>query len=163
MSFIGIITNSKNEEYVNSILSKIFPSHNIIYITEKNITNVRNIKFETVLLDRKIKQTQELKQIISKVNNLILNTDLELHLEILKELDLTVVTYGFNQKATLTPSSVTENSLIICLQRIIKDKDGNKYEPQEIELKISGEIEPNCVLGVFAITLIYGKSGIYLN
>ena len=39
MSLMGIITNSKNEEYMVKELSDYFPSQNIIFITDKNIEN----------------------------------------------------------------------------------------------------------------------------
>ena len=45
MFFIGVITNQKNELYIKNELSKILPANNVIFITDKNIPNVKNIKF----------------------------------------------------------------------------------------------------------------------
>ena len=61
MSLMGIITNSKNEEYMVKELSDYFPSQNIIFITDKNIENVRNIKFEILAIDCNIKNIDILK------------------------------------------------------------------------------------------------------
>ena len=44
MFFIGVVTNQKNESYIKNKLSKILPIENIIFITDKNILNVKNIK-----------------------------------------------------------------------------------------------------------------------
>ena len=54
MSLMGIITNSKNEEYMVKELSDYFPSQNIIFITDKNIENVRNMKFLQLIVISKI-------------------------------------------------------------------------------------------------------------
>ena len=54
MFFIGVITNQKNELYMKDKLSKILPVENIIFINEKNIINIKNIKFETIVIDTKI-------------------------------------------------------------------------------------------------------------
>ena len=53
MFFLGVVTNQKNESYIKNKLSKVLPSENIIFITDKNILNVKNIKFETIIIDAK--------------------------------------------------------------------------------------------------------------
>ena len=129
MSLMGIITNSKNEEYMVKELSDYFPFQNIIFITDKNIENVRNIKFEILAIDCNIKNIDILKLIISNAKFIILNADLTINIGMLENLDLTIITYGFNNKATLTVSSVAENNIIICLQRIIKNIFEQKKTP----------------------------------
>lgn len=157
MSFIGVITNSKNEEYIIEELSKKIPSKNIIFITDKNIENVKNIRFETLVIDKKINDIKHLKQVASHVKYVILNSDLSIDFRTFENLDLTVITYGFNSKATLTVSSVSENSLIICLQRIIGNVFGEKYDPQEFETKIDKNIDIYAVICVQILLLIYRK------
>ena len=75
MSFIGIVTNSKNEESMVKKIFKLFPADNIIFITSKNIDNIRNIQFETVVINGNIKDDVKLKNIITKSKYVILNTD----------------------------------------------------------------------------------------
>ena len=122
MFFIGVITNQKNEIYVREKLKKIIPIENIIFITEKNIFNIKNIKFETIIIDSKLNNINELRRIISNAKYIILNADIQMDFDIINDLQLNIITYGFNNKSTFTVSSIEENDIIICLQRIILNK-----------------------------------------
>ena len=155
MFFIGVITNQKNELYVKNELSKILPVENIIFITEKNILNIKNIKFETIIIDTKINNKLELRKIIANANYILLNTDIDMNLEIMHNLNLTVITYGFNNKSTFTVSSIEENNIIICLQRIIFSKKGKEIEPQEYVLKVDENVEKYIVIAIEIIKLLY--------
>lgn len=156
MFFIGIITNQKNEIFIKRELSKIMPTQNIIFITEKNIDNIKNIKFETILLDNKIdNRNKEIRKIISVCKYLILNYDIEFDNSIIEGLDLTIITYGFNGKSTFTISSVEENNLIICLQRIIFNKNNKKIEPQEYKIENSINTDKYAIIGTKIIKIIY--------
>lgn len=163
MSFIGIITNVKNEEYMSKILKNIFEKEQIIFITDKNIQNMRNIYFETIVVDTELKHVENLKFILSNTKYVILNTDITLNPEILENLNLMVISYGFQSKATFTVSSVSETSIIICLQRIIKSVYGKKYEPQEIEVKNHQNIDIHVIICLKIILLIYDKIQILVN
>lgn len=158
MSFIGIVTNSKNEESMLKKIIKLFPADNIIFITSKNIDNIRNIQFETVVINGNIKDDIKLKHIITKSKYVILNTDVELEKEFWKDLNLTIISYGFNNKATFTISSVSENNIIICLQRTIKNVFDEKIEPQEFEEKNDTNVDINVILYEKIVQLIYSKN-----
>lgn len=158
MSFIGIATNSKNEESMVKKIIKLFPADNIIFITSKNIDNIRNIQFETVVINGNIKDDIKLKHIITKSKYVILNTDVELEKEFWKDLNLTIISYGFNNKATFTISSVSENNIIICLQRTIKNVFNEKIEPQEFEEKNDTNVDINVILYEKIVQLIYSKN-----
>lgn len=160
MSFIGIITNPKNEEYMNKILSENF---NIVFINDKNIEHMRNIKFETIVIDTNIKDIQNLKTIVSSAKYIILNSDLVMDFDVLENLNLMVISYGFNNKSTFTVSSVSENHIIICLQRIIKNIFCKKYEPQEYEVEFNEDIDIYAVICVNILLLLYQKNYILLN
>ena len=155
MFFIGVVTNQKNEEYIKNKLSNVVPAENIIFITEKNIFNIKNIKFESLLIDSKINNTTELRKLISNSKYIILNSDIEMNLDAIKNLDLVVITYGFNNKSTFTVSSIEENEIIICLQRIIFNKKGNEIEPQEYELKIDKDIDKYTAIAIEIIKILY--------
>lgn len=157
MSLVGIIANQKNEEYMMNVLKKQLGEENIINITNKNIMNIKNVHFETILLDKKIEMKQEIKRIISNAKYIVVNTDMKENRDILQDLDLTIITYGFNSKCTLTPSSVTDNTVIICLQRIIKNKKQEQCEPQEWEYKIDENIDISSIMGMLGVLLIEGK------
>lgn len=157
MPFIGIITNAKNEEYIKKKLSQKFPVDHIIFINDKNIENVKNIRFETISIDIKINKTKILKQILENAKFLILNSDLDINLDILEDLSLVILSYGFNNKATFTVSSVNKNNIIICLQRIIKNIFNQKYDSQEFETEVEENVEIYAIISVLIILLIYQK------
>lgn len=151
MFFIGIITNQKNELYVRKELK----DQNIIFINDKNITNMRNIKFDAIVIDSKLNNKQDLRKILANTKYLILNADIEFDLELIENLSLTIITYGFNSKSTFTVSSITENNIIICLQRIIFTANGEKIEPEEYLLKYVENIEKYAIIFTAIIERIY--------
>lgn len=155
MFFIGVVTKQKNEEYIKRKLANIVPEENIIFITEKNILNIKNIKFESLLIDTKINNTVELRKIISNSKYIVLNSDIEMNLDAIKNLNLVVITYGFNNKSTFTVSSIEENNIIICLQRIIFNKKGNEIEPQEYEIKTDINIDKYTIIAIEILKIIY--------
>ena len=155
MFFIGIITNQKNETYMKNEISKILPVENIIFITEKNVFNVKNIKFEILIIDTKINNKIELRKIISNSKYLILNSDIEMELESIKNLNLIAITYGFNNKSTFTVSSIEESNMIICLQRVIFNKNGKEIEPQEYELEIDKNTDKYVIIAVNILRILY--------
>ena len=142
MFFIGIITNQKNERYVKNELSQ----ENILFINDKTISNMKNIKFDAIVIDSKINNRNNLRKILSNTKYVILNSDIEIDLEVIKGLDITIITYGFNSKSTFTVSSLTENNIIICLQRIIFKPNGKKVEPGEYRLKLDENTEKYAII-----------------
>lgn len=157
MSFIGIITNPKNEEYVKEKLYEKFSAEQIIFITDKNIANIKNIRFETIVIDVAIKDIKNLKTLVSNAKYIILNSDLVTNLEILENLNLIVISYGFNNKATFTVSSVSESEIIICLQRMIENIFGVKFEPQELEIKMHEKAEIYAIICIKILLILYHK------
>ena len=79
------------------------------------------------------------------------------------DLNLVVISYGFQSKATFTVSSVSERNIIICLQRIIKSVTGKKYEPQEFEVENQQNIDIHVIICLEIILLIYEKIQILVN
>ena len=155
MFFMGVVTNQKNEIYIKNKLSDLLPEENIIFITEKNISNIKNIKFETIVIDAKINNKTDFRKILSNAKYVILNSDIEMDVELFTNLSLTVLTYGFNSKATFTVSSVTENTIIICLQRIILNKKGGMIEPQEYQMENSKNTEKYAIIAASIVNIIY--------
>lgn len=156
MSFIGIIGENHAKQQIDSEFKK----ENIIHINEKNIDNMKNIKFETILVLGKIATNKEIvKKIITKAKYLIINSDREENLELINEIDVNVITYGFNSKSTITASSVNEDEMLICVQRRLEDRENNEIEPQEIKIERKNlEITNSSVIGIVSLFLLYGKT-----
>lgn len=165
MAFIGIISDSKSEKIIKMILDeKLDKSINIIVINSKSVENLKNIKFETVLIANNnniIKENKEtLNKIINNTKYLIINADIELELQFEEPVELNVITFGFNPKATITASSV-EDDILLCIQRNIKDIEGKTIEQQEVKIKFFGEnigINTNNLMGISAIMLLYREN-----
>lgn len=161
MSFIGIITENKKEINVKNIISKNIEA-NVIIINEKNIDNIKNVKFETILIcginEKVFKKDEILKKIISNVKFLIINSDINRHLDILSNLNVVVISFGFNQKSSVTASSVNEDNILVCIQRNMKDINDKTIEPQEIRVEVENKsCNIHNIIGCICVLLIYGK------
>ena len=169
MAFIGIIADSKQESVLKRILdnrlNRINKEHTIIAINDKSIDNIKNIRFETILVMElnKIKDKQKLlNELFKNSKYLVINADMDSSLEIVNNMKLNIITFGFNSKSTITASSVEENFLI-CVQRKIENINKEVLEPQEIEVKILEKKLSNSshnLKGIASILLIYGKNEI---
>ena len=162
MTFIGIITDPKNATYTRNSLDRDFSSQHekLLFIHEQNIHNIKNIRFETILFDtEEFINKDALIKILSNAKNLIINADIGDAIHIIKNSNLQVITFGFNQKSTVTISSVTEESILMCIQRKIQDMSGNIIDPQEIKINIKKpkNIMTNTVIGVQILRVIYNK------
>lgn len=58
-----------------------------------------------------------------------------------------IITYGFNGKASVTASSISDDALQVCIQRGFKTLSGIPYEPQEFKTPYPQEVNPLNVLG----------------
>ena len=69
------------------------------------------------------------------------------------------ISYGLNQKSTITISSIQEDKAILTIQRNINNIEGKKLEMGEMEMDIK-QYNPSrieSILAIFTIYLIYGK------
>ena len=157
MPFIGIISEENTENCIRrEILDKLqLNESNVLFIKEKSIENIKNIKFETIIIARKFKKQEMLKNILKSVKYLIINSDIENNLNLLENINTSVITYGFNTKATITASSVEKEEMLLCIQRTFQNKNGKNIEPQEIKIAINENV--NRTMAVSTLLLIYGK------
>ena len=55
MPFIEIITDAKSQSQLSKAISKrTVKNADILYVKEKNLENIKNIKLETLVINRKI-------------------------------------------------------------------------------------------------------------
>lgn len=161
MSFIGIVTDKKNESDIISILHDNFNKknikENIIAINNKNINNIKNIKFDSLLINKKLSGKSDiLKKLLSNSNNIIVNSDIDTGLDILTNTNSNIITYGFNPKSTVTASSLENDEALICIQRNIMNINNYILEPQEIKVaKVNRNTNPYIIMSVEILTLLY--------
>lgn len=163
MSFIGVICKTKNENYIKQILTKKLKGKTILIFTKENIENLKNITFETILIlsnnEEVLCKRKIVKNIIKKTSYLVINSDEKINLNLLENMDLNVITFGFNSKSTITASSVRDEGILLCVQRNMKLISGNKIEPQEISVrKVEQKLPTNIMMGIATMLLIYGKN-----
>lgn len=156
MPFIGVIADEKNENFIRrEIVEKLkLRESSVLFIKEKSIENIKNIKFETIIIDRKFKNMEMLKRMLLNTNYLVINTDRIKSIEMFKEYNLKIFTFGFNSKALVTASSVTEDGVLICVGNEIESISGKVIEPQEI--KVSCYEDAESIMAVACTLLIYG-------
>jgi hypothetical protein len=167
MSFIGIIAEKKDFKFIkNNVLNKIKKDTNkfeIININNNNIDNIKNVRFETVVicstLEKLHEKQEKVKSILSNAKYLIINSDIEVDKNLLQGLKFDIITYGLNQKATITASSINEDNVIICLQRNIKNIINNIIEINEFNIRLDKNTNKSIynILSYFTILLIYNE------
>ena len=166
MPFIGIVAKENDSNYIKNEIAKNAESHKfeIININLKSIENIKNIKFDILVVNENIenllKHSKYLENIISKSLYVIVNSDIKNNLSLLKQLKANIITYGFNAKATITISSIKEENTMLCIQRSIKAINENLIEEQEFNIKIEKNNVKKLynVLVIFAILNIYGEN-----
>ena len=159
MSLIGIYTQSANEPYLKQKLTAMLPENQIFFLKENSIQNLTNIKFSIILIGKKMsKNNTEFKAIIEKSDYLIFNTDIKENMELLENLTLNLITYGFNSKATIKTYSVEEQKMLICLQRGIKNLQGGIIEPQEIEIQTNQEVNSYALMEFISLKVLLGNN-----
>lgn len=167
MSFIGVICDTKNENYIKQILKENLKNKIVIILKEDSIENFKNIKFETIIImsnnkttilnESKLNNENVVKKIIDNAKYLVVNADEEINLNLLQETNGKVITYGFNSKSTITASSVKEDSILLCVQRNIENLEGNNIELQEFNINKSNTKTPtHIVMGLATALLMYG-------
>lgn len=148
MSVVGIITNSSN-------IIELEKKLNIIVINEKSIENMKNVKFDIVIIYQETKQNENIKQLISTCKYLVINTDIKENLKLLEGIDLsetTIITYGFNRKSSITIVSNENDEIILEIQREINNLKGEKIECQEI--KLQNNLEKNHIYLAISLKIL---------
>ncbi len=156
MVFIGLITDSKSESNIEKLLSynKFLVENKVIFIKEKNIDNIKNVHFDTVIINKKFEKIDELNKILQNAKNVIINMDIDAKYEELNITNSNLITYGFNSKSSITISSVTDDDVLICVQRNIYNNYG-EIELQEIKLEYNENYSIYDLIIVLVLFLIY--------
>lgn len=163
MYLIGVIANNKN---ILKFLRNKFDEKeaNFIDLNLNVIENFKNIKFDIVLISdlENYTKSNNLEKILSSLEICVINADIKRNLEFLDVIRGIVVTYGFNPKSTITASSINDNNISICIQRVIETVDKKKIEPIEyVEVIDSKEnIETSDIIGIKAIELLLSNKKI---
>ena len=153
MPFIEIITDIKSQTQLNKSIKKEQVNNcEILYIKERNIDNIKNIKLETLVLNRKIEDISKIQKIIDNAKNVIINFDFN---QIEKKDNF--ISYGYNSKCDITISSVNDDDTLICIQKEITSIFGRKIEPQEVKVKTKPDINIYNIMIIIALNVLYAR------
>ena len=142
MIFIGVVSDNKKFEILRKIIykNKNKSEVSLININIKSIDNLKKIKFEIIVLLDLPNQLEDnidsLEEVCKDSNFLIVNSDIELKKNILKNVQTNIITFGMNHLATVTFSSVTDESLMISVQRNYPSINGDLIDVGEYNLSI---------------------------
>ena len=164
MAFIGIVTDSKSESNIEKLLSSIkyLDENKVIFIKEKNINNIKNVRFDTVIINKEFEKVDELNRVLENAKNISINIDINLKKDNLNIIDSNLITYGFNSKSSITISSVTDDDVLICVQRNIYSNYG-EIEVQEIKLENNENYSIYDLIVVLVLFLIYTPNHEQIN
>lgn len=157
MALIEILTDSNSENELSKVIDKdIVKTNEIIYVKEKNIENIKNIKLETIVINKKIEDKDIMKKIIDNSKYLIINKDNNPDFKNYKDMN-NVITYGYNSDSDITISSIKEEKSFLCLQRNITSIYGKKIDIQEIRADVNYKIDIYNIMIIIALTILYAK------
>lgn len=160
MIFLGIVSSKKDyikikKEILNNKV--VLNEYDIIQITEENVKSIKNITFSSTIILNEIKWKKEAKRDLEKICDnskyLIINSDNEVNLN--EKNKKQIITFGMNQMATVSVSSITEDKILISLQRNIINIKGNIKEVEEISVKNKNSINIYAKLVNYIIESIY--------
>ena len=137
MSFIGVVCEEKNFDIIKKILkkSKNKNDYKLININRKSLKNLKNVKFEVIVFLEYFNnfelETEEFKEICESANYLVVNSDLDYPNNIGGNIETNIISFGLNHLATVTVSSVTDENVLISIQRSFNNLKGNTIEVGE--------------------------------
>ena len=157
MSLVGILTEKAHENYImQGLEAKNFKQDQVFFLKANTIKNLKNIKFETIIIGKKVSKNKEIvRELMQNAKYVIFNSDITENLNLLEDLSFKLITYGFNPKATVTTSSVEEGKIMVCIQRTIKNLKENEIELQEITRDLPSNISSYAVMELLILELLY--------
>ena len=143
MSIIGIVASQKQTNQLRKEVEQDIKDFKIeiVSINPKSIENLKKIKFDIVIICDTLEKIEGkekcVRDILKNSKYLILNSDTNMENLILKDINIKIITYGLNQKSTITTSSIKENEIIICIQRSFKNIQNKIVEPREVKSQLN--------------------------
>ena len=165
MSIIGIIASQRQTNEIKKEIEKENLKLELICINNKSIENIKNVKFEILIIQDSIqklnKNQEQIKDILKNTKYLLLNTDLSIEEEIFKDIKAKILTYGLKQKSTITASSIGEKQIIVSIQRAFENFSGKIIEQQEIPVELTKNSTRdvyNCLIKIAIINILGAKN-----
>lgn len=164
MSFIGIIASRKCFETIKKKIIEEIKDETVqlIQINLRSIENIKNIKFETIVIEDNLTKFKGHKEILSKIlkntRYIMINTDKNPDYEEENAIQNSI-TYGLNQKAMVTVSSISETNILVYWQSTLQNREGKTLEIEERRVKKEKEypLKTYEILIIYTLLKIYSK------
>lgn len=162
MSFIGIVASKKCFENIKKKITEKMKEEtiNFIQINLRSIENIKNIKFETIIVEDNLEKFKDNQEILGKIfesaQYLMINTDKNPEQEDGANVP-NKITYGLNRKANVTVSSISDMDILVYWQKRLQNKEGKNIEIEERRIKR----EEKNTLKTYEILIIYTLFKIY--
>ena len=142
MCIIGIISGKKKFQNIEKIMKDDSNKNEftLININSKSISNFKNIKFDIIVYLEEISDIREseLKTICQNIKYLLINADLEVN-NIFGNIETNIITFGLNHLASVTFSSISEEKILVSIQRSFKNMQKKDVEVGEYAITINKE------------------------
>ena len=135
MYCIGVI--SRDIELINELIE----NNKVIIMTKENINRYLEKEIDILVIEDKIIKNKNLELLCNHSKYILVQDNVNLNIKLKNEAN--IITFGFNHKSTVTISSISEEKVIICIQRKIKSLRNNLIEPQEMIIKNNREYDIN--------------------
>ena len=163
MPFIGIFAKENDNNFIKNEINKNsdINKDEVININLKSLENLKNIKFDILIIKEDIseliKNSSYIDIIINNSNYIIINTDIN-DISVLNQRD-NIITYGFNTNSDISISSIKDDNIMICVQNKINGAKNIIIEEQEIGIKV---IRHNInklynIMVIFIVLTLYGE------
>lgn len=117
---VGLIANEKVFKHIEKeLVDEKIELFNLKNLDKEKIEDI-DIVVHNNISRNKIDEGK-IKEVTKKSKYLLINSDEGIGSKLFDENNLNIITYGLNNKATITVSSVEEESILIDIQREIKD------------------------------------------
>ena len=164
MFFIGIVSETKDSEIIKKNLKNSINAEtlNIINLNKKNVENFQNITFDTVVIMQNPEKwninIKFLEEIIRKSKILLINADIQIRKDFTNRTDTKVITFGFNLKSLVLVSSVSDDRILVDLQRSIINANNTVIDSGSRYFPIENKATVYDALVTFILEIIYGKT-----
>ena len=154
MSFIGIISSNDVFDDIKNNINNSVLKKKLINIKKNDFKRINNRLDSIIINDNTDKLISD--NLLMETKYLIINSDISIKDTTLKKRAMQIITYGMNQKSTITASSIKDDEVLICLQRNL-EINNKKIEIQEFKKRVKtlNNKELYSLLVSFIIELLY--------
>jgi len=146
MPSVGIVGNN-GREMARAFLRMSQGAANCYHITDKQ---PHGPKVDVLIASEASPMLGSIIPSLGQDDYLVVNSDDREILPFLPGTQAKLITYGFNNRACITASSVSDDGLQVCIQRAFNGMDGAERLPQEFPAKVGHSEESESVLGAAA-------------